>query len=136
MTTAEPMSEARLAEIREWHAGMFRDLPSEKYIGELLREVDRLRNEVAEMRRSMDGLEYALSEAEAARETTQSRLQQRLAECERDARRYRWLRDTANKGTGSKWADYSFKIPKGCGFHGSHEKMIDAALAADGEGRG
>jgi hypothetical protein len=46
----------------------------------------------------------------------------------RDAARYRWLEANANKGIGSGWADYTFRIPECCTYRHSLKEMIDSAM--------
>jgi hypothetical protein len=53
---------------------------------------------------------------------------------QRDAARYRWLEANANKGIGSEWADYTFRIPEGCSYRHSLKEMIDAAIESKARG--
>ena len=64
------------------------------------------------------------------------RLRAELAECKRDAERYRWLRGTVPESS-SRWARWRLECWISGAWHelrGLHlDTCIDAALAAEGE---
>jgi len=126
------------------------DLPDPRVVGEAIDaacdEIERLRAEISTAeafhkvavaernyeRQRADILESATIKALEDRD----RLRAELAECKRDAERYRWLRGTVPESS-SRWARWRLECWISGAWHelrGLHlDTCIDAALAAKGD---
>lgn len=70
----------------------------------------------------------------AARDATIKAQDERIAELEKDAARYRWLRNRM-LGVDFDWCEngitaLAFEMPDGCAYGGNCDQNIDAAIAA------
>lgn len=120
---AEATAQAALEALRRedlWHESVFMELEARG------KEIDRLQSALAEAEKRGRLVAYhedgvttitPFGTEMSKLEKENADLRQRLAECERDARRYRWLRESVTDGIAPIYS----------------EELIDAALSAEGD---